>query len=507
MSAAALRYTCGTSFLNRYESSTLDKIPCLTKVSQTVMQRDGLLKSAMGVSTAAAKIINALSPVNRLPPEILGMIPTYQEDQTLKDLVTVSSVCSYWRSTFLATPSLWTNLNGKGLKKTKAWVQRSKALPIHLLVEGSPDPKVLKFLGSHSSKMRAVILPYLTAQDLPLFKHGHISKLLRPTPLLREICVEASDLETLDKPIIIKGNFPSLEVLRLSGFQTSIVNLHAPNVREVLLTGTFDLARILELLDSFPLLERLALRLDLQHQALVGTERKVILGEMVQASFFYHGFTILQHLSLPVGSDIKMVDSEIPLHSLDGTTNFHTQFVSQVFNDLPMSRQIESISFHTTQSCRVVFLSGPNGTLELVTHSIDDAISCTSLLRLFTKHSVDTLRELRISNIHIPPRDVHVISDFVKSIAGLQSIVMQQSFASSCLLALGTTHCLRLQNIEVQRPSPWLTDYEGLIKFVRDRSEAGIPIDRLLVRNGFPAPLGPEAKETLLKYVKHLTWL
>jgi len=42
------------------------------------------------------------------------------------------AVCSYWRNTFLATPSIWTKLNGRGIEKTRAGVRRSKGLPIQL---------------------------------------------------------------------------------------------------------------------------------------------------------------------------------------------------------------------------------------------------------------------------------------------------------------------------------------------------------------------------------------
>ena len=89
------------------------------------------------------------------------MVPKYQEDHNWKGLVTVSGVCSYWRNTFLTTPSLWTELNGKGIEKTRACVRRSKGLPIQLEVENSPDLQVLKFLAPHFSRLDVAILPNL----------------------------------------------------------------------------------------------------------------------------------------------------------------------------------------------------------------------------------------------------------------------------------------------------------------------------------------------------------
>lgn len=459
----------------------------------------------MDCSAAAKKHMNTLAPINQLPPEILGIIPAYQEETTLKDLVSVSSVCSYWRNTFLATPSLWTKLDGKGIEKTRAWVERSRALPIQLQVEVSPDPEVIEFLGAYSSRLEVVELPKLEAQDSPLFTHGYLARLLRPTPLLRHICIEASDSETFDGPIAICGDFPSLEVLLLLGFPVSIIGLSAPNLRRLFLTGTHDLSRILDLLDSLPLLESLALRLDLRQDSPGDTGRKVVLGKILQASFFFHGFKILQYLSLPAGSDIKMIE-DVPLHYLDGTANDHTRFMCRVLDDLPMTHQVDSISFHTMRGCRIILLSGPRGGLELVTPEIGDTTACITLLRLFARHSTESLRDLTISNVHVHPSNVDVVSDFLKSLVGLRSLVMHQSFASACLLALGTEYCLRLQDIQVQRPSPSLPDYYGLMKFVQGRSEAGIPIERLLALNGFPAPLGAADMQMFRKYVKCVVW-
>lgn len=470
-----------------------------------IQQREDGGKRAISCLASPMKLNNTLAPINKLPPEILGTIPTYNEGQTPKDLVTVSSVCSYWRNTFLATPNLWTKLDGKGIEKTRAWVERSGNLPIQLHVGGSPDPEVIEFLGTYSSRLESVDLPKLEPQDLPLFTHGHLSRLLYPNPLLHDICIEASDPETFDTPITIGGEFPSLEILRLFGSPVSIINLSAPNLRNLLLSGTHDLARILDLLDSLPLLESLALRLNLQQISPVDMGRKVVLGKMLQASFLHNGFTILQHLSLPIGGEVKMIE-ELSLDHLDGAENDYTHFLSRVLDDLPMIHRVNSISFHTSRSCRILLLSGPNGGLGLVTPEIGDTTACITLLRLFARHSTESLQDLTISNLHVHSSNTGIVSRLLKSLVNLRSLVMHQSLASPCLSALGTSHCLRLQDITVQRPSPWLLDYDGLMQFIQDRSEAGIPIRRIFAVNPFPTPLNAKDMETLRKHVKYVAW-
>jgi hypothetical protein len=54
----------------------------------------------MGILVCVSTLIEALVPVDQLPPETLGTIPGYQEDRTPMGLVQLMSVRSYWRVTF-----------------------------------------------------------------------------------------------------------------------------------------------------------------------------------------------------------------------------------------------------------------------------------------------------------------------------------------------------------------------------------------------------------------------
>lgn len=122
-----------------YELLILNEMPCLT---QPTKRSICLRESAMRHRNAVSWLINALAPVNKPPPEILGMIPKYEDDQTSGYLVAVPSVCSYWRNTFITTPSLWTGLYGEGVEKSRTWVQRSGALPMRLSrLKVPPTPK------------------------------------------------------------------------------------------------------------------------------------------------------------------------------------------------------------------------------------------------------------------------------------------------------------------------------------------------------------------------------
>ena len=473
----------------------LNGLECLT---QTTNQRVCLRKDAMGVLNAVSRLINALAPINRLPPEILGMIPKYGGGQTSKDLVAVSSVCSYWRNTFVAAPSLWTTLDGKGLEKSRAWVKRSGALPIQLLVPGSPDPEVLEFLVLYSHRLKVMHLPRLEARDRSLFTDNHIPNLLRPAPLLRHISVELHGLRApnFGTPVSMAGEFPSLETLHIYGLSMSITDLRIPNLRNLRLNGA--LKSLLDLLELSPLLECFTFELNPLQDEPVTTRRKVSLEHVKRAVFLCEGFKVLQHLLLPTSNAITI---EIPSHHIDNITNDYAQLLS-VLDGLQISRQVLSMDFYLEypSMARSTSLEGPNGTLHLLTDDIDDPITFTTLLRLLAQRSTKSIRKLRIPALF--PIHFDLVGDFLKSLESLCSISMDQSIAAQCLLALGTSHCLQLKEIQIWASSPLLPDCGRLKDFFQERSEAGIPIQRLSIVGDPDVSFDLEVIETLGKYVE-----
>ncbi|KAF9650285.1 hypothetical protein BDM02DRAFT_3080723, partial [Thelephora ganbajun] len=74
---------------------------------------------------------NTFSPVNRLPPEILSLIPTFLHyKRSRRSLIEWSQVCRYWRNTFINTPALWTHFSCKDPARTHAFLERSKSAPV-----------------------------------------------------------------------------------------------------------------------------------------------------------------------------------------------------------------------------------------------------------------------------------------------------------------------------------------------------------------------------------------
>ena len=74
---------------------------------------------------------NAFVPINRIPYEVLSIIPDYWAGEdtenefkypTDKDLITLTHVCHDWRELFISRPSLWTRLDCMSVEKTRVCV-------------------------------------------------------------------------------------------------------------------------------------------------------------------------------------------------------------------------------------------------------------------------------------------------------------------------------------------------------------------------------------------------
>ena len=76
---------------------------------------------------------NALTPINRLPLDILSLIPTYLPSEV--DRFHASSVCRHWRRTLLRRAELWSELVlTKGEAYVKTLLERAKGSPLAISI-------------------------------------------------------------------------------------------------------------------------------------------------------------------------------------------------------------------------------------------------------------------------------------------------------------------------------------------------------------------------------------
>ena len=172
---------------------------------------------------------NALAPINRIPPEILTLIPTFWTDDVDEEwsMVTLTHVCRGWREIFISCSSLWTCLDCENADKTRVYLERSKSSPITLwldrgerLLADDPffeiDPRAI----SH--------LKYLDIQGSTENLQDITRQLSHPAPLLEKLTIEIDNIGHGPRrgPValtaLFNGDLSSLRELTLHCIHTSL---------------------------------------------------------------------------------------------------------------------------------------------------------------------------------------------------------------------------------------------------------------------------------------------
>ena len=98
-----------------------------------VFQVDILEQDAFEVLHLVRVWKNMLAPINKIPPEILTLIPDFWDmDGRDQDTITLTHVCRTWREVFVSRPSLWTDFDCLDEEKTRTYIECSKFSPISL---------------------------------------------------------------------------------------------------------------------------------------------------------------------------------------------------------------------------------------------------------------------------------------------------------------------------------------------------------------------------------------
>jgi hypothetical protein len=173
-----------------------------SSISRLDIQINDLLLRRRALCDYRQMLVTLLSPVRRLPSELLGEIfryclpQNYDEKSAHKAVMLPSHVCKHWRDVALSTPTLWTNIVLRVTDETfesrvalvTAWFSRSGDLPLSFTLDVDGRENVLPIL--------AFLLQYC-------HRWQHI-KLSVPSDTLR--CLEAA-----------KGHLQHLETLLIDG--------------------------------------------------------------------------------------------------------------------------------------------------------------------------------------------------------------------------------------------------------------------------------------------------
>ena len=206
---------------------------------------------------------NSLVPINRVPPEVLSLIPAHFPSGN--DLLRATSVCRRWRRTFIQHASLWSQVNltvDKNPLFVKMILERAKGSALDIN-SSLLDADTLALLSPHTQRFRSLKLVFDNWGDI----QGFSEVTPEPLPLL-----DTLDIYIIEFDVFTPGNIdpPSLPLFRgavnlkkflLRTKQESYLNHFAfPNLTTFELKAApdgeeFPASQLLDFLEATPTLQ------------------------------------------------------------------------------------------------------------------------------------------------------------------------------------------------------------------------------------------------------------
>jgi hypothetical protein len=213
--------------------------------------------------------MNTFPKINRLPPEILALIPSFLTSH--KDLVFTTHVCRHWRNTFISSPPLWSFLDNDTMDSdlVAAFMDRCGIAPLDVSFSSELD-KSMTFL-----KRVVLYSSYIRKMRTPSLHWAHLAELLnafdKPLPLLRDVelglcCYDEGELPPFQRPFLAGAtnlvSFDLADYSRSPGILTHFVAPTLTHLKLSFVSRTPTVGELLEFLRASPRIENLQIHSD-----------------------------------------------------------------------------------------------------------------------------------------------------------------------------------------------------------------------------------------------------
>jgi hypothetical protein len=209
-------------------------------------------------------LMNTFPKINRLPPEILALIPSFLTSD--KDLISTTHVCRRWRNTIIASPPLWSSLRNDTMHKdlVAASMDRCGDAPLEVSFSSKHKKNIpfLKRVVLHSSSISTMRIP-----RIPWSQIAEISDAFdTPLPLLRDVvlgfrCDGAVTPPPFRRPFLAGAtNLVSLTLYDDSALSGTLLHFVTPTLTHLnisFISRTPTVGELLELFRATPLIEDL----------------------------------------------------------------------------------------------------------------------------------------------------------------------------------------------------------------------------------------------------------
>ena len=299
---------------------------------------------------------NRVAPINKIPSEILTLVPDFLHSED--GIVTLTHVCQAWREAFISRSSLWTRFNCEDSEKTRIYLERSKSSPIHLSCDKykaiSPHDPFFQIIPHATGRLKSLFIKGTTENVQVITSH-----LSHPAPLLEFLSIANYGA---NRPVVITsahfgGDLSSLRTLHLDFVRTELPWRNMANLTSFKLSrtppGAVSVEGLLDFFESAPCLHEVEL-CDVTPTTGVQQGRLVSLACLKGMSIDDCGLpsALLEHLLIPVGVELETMGDLV--NSLVG------EALPRSLDNLKNLSNFTTVKLYLRRSLSMEF-SGPNG--------------------------------------------------------------------------------------------------------------------------------------------------
>ncbi|KAF9783724.1 hypothetical protein BJ322DRAFT_1066807 [Thelephora terrestris] len=470
---------------------------------------DTLDQDASEVISSIRSMRNKRAPINRLPRDVLALIPDFLDDEESdRTAITLTHVCRAWREIFVSLASLWTDFYCTDTEKTCVYLERSKSAPISVRLERKkgllPNDPFLDIAPHVFSR-----LSYLHVTTSPDYLEDITKHLVHPAPLLRSLFIDGHasiSLEIISEltSALFDGDLSSVRELHLRSVRTQLPWRNMKNLTSFGLTSveqpTLSLGQFLDFFESAPSLSEVRLT---SAAPTFGTQdgRLVSLPHLKTLEIYgpQPPWLLLNHLVIPVGagaiihsySTVPQIDKLLPssLSNFRNLSNFTK--VCLDFTDFPPSMQF----------------AGPNGLGRFV---LDPGPGPTHLVtRHLARFDTSNTQCLEIRGAGLVANELY---QAIRSMANLRTLIISlypgpPVFLPGLGFALfsdGVVACPKLEEFVYCVPA---FDIGEIVTFAAGRASRGVPFKSVeVIVFGEPVPTEAiaELQKELQKHVSRV---
>ena len=517
---------------------------------------DAIAQLDRDTSTALATIRewrNSLVRVNRIPSDVLSLIPIHLPSQ--KDRFLVSSVCRHWRRTFLQHGALWSQLfPEKGEAYVKTLLGRAKGSPLDLIVGPETPIETIALLYPRARQIKH--LEFWRSRWS--YIRGFFEAIPGPLPLLRTL--EIDPLEPHDDPF----SQPDAPNSSLTPFLSNVVNLEGfifnsrvfrllshfvfPNLTSFELTTApveaFNVSELLNFLKASPMLRMI--KVTIFADVVLEDKRREPIVVLSNAETFFLTvgsstgvYDIATHISCPnaretllqhIPDDFDITPGlEILPVSVSWNTIVHQYTRSPVevvlleIELLPDPRLASSLEFRSSDTTVITLNLLVSNTgedeedLEMTIEEIGCEVFCQALMTIRAHPLLSNIKSLHIAYVEVFAdggclrRAAGEFGRLFKSLGPLEVLSIRgydpRSYLAPFLyldVFFGTDHPIiypPIKELEILDPCLVSTIWSkeeclaAIVEFAKSQHERGIPFERVTIRITDP----PEAIAEMLR--------